>query len=871
MDGKSLTPEQEKINALRQVLPEAFSEGKIDWEKLKATLGENINFSNERYVLNWAGKSDAFKVLQTPTTKTLVPAKDESVNFDETENIFIEGENLEALKVLQKSYFGKVKMIYIDPPYNTGNDSFIYPDKFSESKANYEKRVGDKDEEGYMTKSSIKFPSLGGVPQAGWSKNSKENGQYHSNWLNMMMPRLYLAKNLLRQDGVIFVSIDDNEVHNLRLLMNEIFGEENFVAEFDWRKKTGANDAKDIAIITETILLFAKSHTATIENDIWERDKNSINQQRFRLSDEFVDIRGKYYFDTLDRGGLQYSDSMNFGIQAPDGGMIFPNGRSTFVNDGWIWKWGKSKIKWGIENKFLEFVKSDKSEDSDYTIKYKVYQNVDNEGNLRHKSGRAYSNLITEPINQQGNADFANLFDGKTYFSNPKPIGLIQYLLRTTNNKSNIILDFFAGSGTTAHSVMELNKEDCGGRKYICVQLPELADENSEAYKAGYKTIAEISKERIRRAGKKIQEEIKAEIAKIETEIKKLEGELPTDETKAEIENLKIKIEKLQSQDLGFKVLKLADSNFKQWQQLPSVGGVSEGRGGKEEQAKATRTELAEVLQEQMKLFVDPVSESATIENMVYELLLKSGKDLNAKIFPSFGGVAESQGGKFPSFGGVPNGRGGKFPSFGGVPNGRGGRNSKNYFDLPYNPKLKERARELRQAGNLSEVLFWNQVKNKQFKGFDFDRQKIIGNYIVDFYCSNCNVVIEIDGSSHDDKVEYDAERDAYLESLGLTVIHIPVAEVMKNMNKVMQILFDHPALKGTPPKEGNLKPDYYKINGNELILLLEKATQEIIDAVIAEKPIKVIALDKLFKGNDQLKTNTVLQMKDAGVEFKTI
>ena len=218
MDGTSLTPEKEKLNALRQVFPEAFSEGKIDWEKLKATLGEDINFANERYVLNWAGKSEAFKVLQTPTTKTLVPAKDESVNFDKTENIFIEGENLEVLKVLQKSYFGKVKMIYIDPPYNTGNDSFIYPDKFSESKADYEKRVGDKDEDGYMTKDGM------------FKKNSKENGQYHSNWLNMMMPRLYLAKNLLRQDGVIFVSIDDNEVHNLRLLMNEIFGEENILA-----------------------------------------------------------------------------------------------------------------------------------------------------------------------------------------------------------------------------------------------------------------------------------------------------------------------------------------------------------------------------------------------------------------------------------------------------------------------------------------------------------------------------------------------------------------------------------------------------------------------------------------------------------------
>src|SRR5690606_20480066 len=248
MDGTSLTPEQEKINALRQVLHEAYSEGKIDWEKLKATLGEDINFANERYVLNWAGKSDAFKVLQAPTTKTLVPAKDESVNFNETENIFIEGENLEVLKVLQKSYFGKVKMIYIDPPYNTGNDHFIYPDKFSETKDEYEKRVGDKDEEGYMTKDGM------------IKKNSKENGQYHSNWMNMMYPRLFLAKNLLKKDGVIFISIDDNEAHNLIMMMNEVFGEENFIASLAVQlNPRGRNLDKFIAKTHEFVLVYAKN------------------------------------------------------------------------------------------------------------------------------------------------------------------------------------------------------------------------------------------------------------------------------------------------------------------------------------------------------------------------------------------------------------------------------------------------------------------------------------------------------------------------------------------------------------------------------------------------------------------------------------
>jgi adenine-specific DNA-methyltransferase len=680
MDGTSLTPEQEKLNALRQVLPEAFSEGKIDWEKLKATLGEDINFSNERYVLNWAGKSDAFKVLQMPTTKTLIPAKDESVNFDETENIFIEGENLEVLKVLQKSYFGKVKMIYIDPPYNTGNDSFIYPDKFSESKADYERRVGDKDEAGNKTSDSFK-------------KNSKENGQYHSNWLNMMMPRLYLAKNLLRQDGVIFVSIDDNEVHNLRLLMNEIFGEENFVAEFPRVTKKAGKTTDLIAKNTDYLLCFSKS-------DFVKLNKNSFEDDGYKHTDEFEDERGKYKLSqTLDYGSIQYSPSLDYEIIIDD--FIFRPGNVSKDEQlerqkrnpasDFCWRWSKNLFEFGLQNGYI-VVKESSNGKRIYT---KTYQNAVISKNSngyfveiieRTKSTSTLEFVDNQYSNDNSRKDLARIFDEKV-FEYSKPVSLINKLIQIGSNSNDIILDFFAGSGTTAHAVMELNKEDAstgsaqaGNRKYICVQLPELCDEKSEAFKAGFKTIADISKERIRRAGKKIQEEINSEIKKIESEIKKLQGELPTDENKTEIENLKTKIQQLKTQDLGFKVLKLADSNFKQWQQIE----------GKDAKAFA----------EQMKLFVDPVSESATIENMVYELLLKSGKDLNSPI---------------------------------------------------------------------------------------------------------------------------------------------------------------------------KKKDNFYKINNNELILLLEKATQEIIDKVIAEKPIKVVALDKLFKGNDQLKTNTVLQMKDAGIEFKTI
>lgn len=286
-----------------------------------------------------------------------------------------------------------------------------------------------------------------------------------------MAKRLRIAKKLLSDRGVIFISIDDNEQANLKLLCDDksFFGERNFVAKFDWRKKTGANDAKDIAVITESVLCYAFNKPSTIENKIWNRDNGSRNEKRFKFSDEFVEERGKYYLDTLDRGGLSYSDSLNYGIEAPDGGVIYPNGRDKYVNDGWIWKWGKDKIKWGLENKFLQFVKSNKSVGSKYTIKYKVYEKVDNEGRVRNNIGRAFSNLILEPINQQGKSDITEVFNGVSPFSNPKPIGLVNYLLNTIVDKDISILDFFAGSGTTLHAVLSLNAKDGGHRQCILV------------------------------------------------------------------------------------------------------------------------------------------------------------------------------------------------------------------------------------------------------------------------------------------------------------------------------------------------------------------------------------------------------------------
>jgi len=651
MDGTSLTPEQEKLNALKRLLPEVFDEGKVDWEKLKATLGEDINFSNERYVLNWAGKSEAFKVLQAPTNKTLVPVKGESVNFDKTENIFIEGENLEVLKVLQKSYFGKVKMIYIDPPYNTGNDSFIYPDKFSENKEDYEKRVGDKDEDGYMTKDGM------------FKKNSKENGQYHSNWLNMMYPRLFLAKNLLKQDGVIFISIDDNEVHNLCLLINEVFGEENYVSELMWKKRVSpANDSQWFSSDHEYILVYAKNK----ENWFPERLERNAKQNSYYTNPD-NDSRGPW-------NSAAYTCNKNKD-ERPN--LYYPlinpnNGQEVWPKETAVWAYSKETHQKHIKEDILYWGSDGKSKSP------RKKQFLSDAKRVVSRSFLEHSDVGST---QSATLDFLKLFE-HNYFNYTKPVELIKRLIKVSSKTDNseIIMDFFAGSGTTAHSLMDLKKEIQIPHKYICVQLPELCEEKSQAYKDGYKTIADISKERIRRAGNKIKEEIQTTITKSKSEIKKLEGELPTDETKTKIENLKTKIEQLKNQDLGFKVLKLSDSNFKQWQQIT----------GKDKQA----------LEEQMQLFIDPVAKDATTENMVYELMLKSGKDLNSNI-----------------------------------------------------------------------------------------------------------------------------------------EIH-----------------------------EG-----FYVLNDSELVFLLEQANQKIIDLVISKKPKKVIALDKLFKGNDQLKTNASLQMKDAGIEFKTI
>ncbi|MGC9354149.1 MAG: site-specific DNA-methyltransferase [Mariniphaga sp.] len=647
MTGNSQVPKDVLLDNLRQLAPEIFTEGKVDWERLKATLGEEVEFSNERYVLNWAGKSDAFRVLQTPSTRTLAPAKEESVDFETTGNIFIEGENLEVLKILQKSYFGKIKMIYIDPPYNTGNDAFIYPDKFSETKDEYQKRVGDKDEEGYMTREGM------------FRKNSRENGQYHSNWLNMMYPRLFLARNLLRDDGVIFVSIDDNEVHNLRLMMNEIFGEENWIGTVIWKNATD-NNPTQIAVEHEYMQVYSKNRTFTEAE--WKSSISDVKQILVNIGNKLIKkhknldlLKAEYeiwykenkaFLSPLDRYKYIDFDGIYTGSQS-----VHNPGKEGYRYDVIHPLTGKPCKQPLMGYRFPKetmdkLLKEDKvlfGDDENKIIELKVYA----------KDFQEKFSSVLELDGRLGSYDLKTLFpESSRLFNNPKPVRFLLEFFPFILKENDIILDFYSGSASSSHAVYELNKRDGKNRKFISVQLPEKTEEKTEAFQAGYNTIADIAKERIKRVIQKIKEEKKGQLD----------------------------FNPQEKQDLGFKVFKLSESNFKIWR----------SRG----------IETAEELEKQMALFTDPVSENAAAEPMVYELMLKSGFDLNSPL--------EKQNG-------------------------------------------------------------------------------------------------------------------------------------------------------------------VYRIGDGEMALLIETVSEELIGEVIQSQPQKVIALDRLFEGNDQLKTNTALQMKDANIDFKTI
>ena len=492
-NNENIKPNTKLLNQLKENFPEYFDkDNNFDIDKFKNALkSDEINITKEGYELNFLGKS--YSRFQTSTeTETIVSPLTAHNNKDEnknSENLYIIGDNLDALKHLLKSYSRKVKCIYIDPPYNTGSDGFVYPDNFKFDSATLSNKMGIDEEEAKRI-----------IDMRGKST--------HSAWLTFMYPRLVLSRELLSDDGVIFISIDDNEQANLKLICDEIFGEENFISNIIWRKKTGASDAKEISSITESIITYTKLKLDNSSTSTFSKNINSFDKTRYNLKDDHIELRGPYYLDTLDRGGLQYSDSMNFSIPAPDGTQLFPNGRTSFVNDGWTWKWSKEKVAWGLKNDYITIVKS-KQKKNGWSVRYKNYLLCDNEGNYINRAA-PHKNLITSVLNTDATQELKLLLESKV-FETPKPTELIKELLSYVNDNS-LTLDFFSGSATTAHAVMKLNAEDGGNRKYILVQLPEEIEESKPAFKVGYKTIDEIGRERIKRAAKKIKEETNADI-----------------------------------------------------------------------------------------------------------------------------------------------------------------------------------------------------------------------------------------------------------------------------------------------------------------------------------------------------------------------
>ncbi len=646
MNGESLDIKQDRMQRLKELFPELFAENQVDWEKLKAAFGEDINFANERYVLNWAGKADAFKVLQQPTTATLKPIPKESVNFDTTENLFVEGENLEVLKVLQKAYYGKVKCIIIDPPYNTGSDSFIYPDRFSEKKEDYLKRIGDKDEEGYLMKEGL------------FRKNSKDSGHFHSNWLSMMYPRLFLAKNLLRDDGVIFVHIDDNEVHNLRMVMNEIFGEENFVTALVWeKKKKGAFLSGKFTNIKEYVIIYCKNEKSftgligEINDDLGTYPCiNETNNREIRTIPAGIKSKFKEKIYFLKKGSKISVTTMDLILHSD---LIIKDGilAEELVIEG-NWRYSQDAMEefaeadelYITEDLYLRRIVTHPRYKKLKDILPKEVKDQANEVNLKNLFSTGWG------TNEDAKEEIRLLTGVKNLMDYPKPVLLLLKLMASIRENDFIVMDFFAGSGTLAQAVYELNLKDGGKRKFVCVQLPENTPESSNAFKAGYKTISEVAKIRIKKAIEKLHKEGR-------------------DLFSPEASNF----------DLGFKAFKLSSSNFKIWR----GSEVSE-----------------ENLEQQLNVFTNPVKEGSEKENMLYELMLKAGYELT-------------------------------------------------------------------------------------------------------------------------DRVES--------------------------------------------------KKGFYSIKDNELIIALDAMNEKLVAQIIAAKPQKVITLDNLFIGNDQLKTNTVLQMRDAGVDFKTI
>ncbi|RWS81907.1 site-specific DNA-methyltransferase [Klebsiella michiganensis] len=533
---QSMNITADNITKLKSLFPEAFNEDSVDFEVLKQLLGENVDEKEERYGLNWHGKRQARQLALTPSRGTLRPCKDESVDWDNTKNLMIEGDNLEVLKLLQKSYAGKVKLIYLDPPYNTGKD-FVYPDNFQDNMKNYLEITGQTEDGARL------------------STNTETSGRYHTDWLNMIYPRLKLARNLLKEDGVIFISIDDTEVDNLKKVCSEIFGEENFVANIVWQKKySPQNDATYFSDMHDHILVYAKQRKSS------KNDSNGWNIDFLPRSDEQNaayknpdnDPRGVW--KSVDLSVKTYSKANDYSITTPSGRIVTP----------------PASRCWQVsEKRFVELCKENKiwfGENGNNVPSIKKFLTEVQDG-VVPTTWWSYKEC---GHNQEAKQELKKLMEGESvFFDTPKPLRLLDRILHlaTTNDKDCIILDFFAGSGTTAHATLNKNIADSGSRRYIAVQLPEKIDDEK------YYTISELTKERLRRAGKKVRED--------------------NPEWKG---------------DVGFRVFKLDTSNIRPWE--------------------AT----AETLSEQIDAYVSPILEGRSEEDLLTELMLKRGIDLSVNI-----------------------------------------------------------------------------------------------------------------------------------------------------------------------------------------------------------------------------------------------
>jgi len=529
----------DKIVELLRLFPEIRTEGgKLDFDRLKLALGETVDVGKERYGMNWPGKAECSKTIQTPSLGTLRPCPEESVNFDTTENLIIEGDNLEVLKLMQKSYLGKVKMIYIDPPYNTGND-FIYPDNYAESLQTYLEYTGQVDEAG------TKFGT-----------NTETDGRFHSKWMNMMYPRLYLARNLLTEDGVILASIDDHEVDNLRKLFNEVFGEENFVAHIVWQKRYVSNmTAKFLSDMHDHILVFSQNISAIAVNRL---DRTEEQLKAYKNPDN--DSRGPWRAQDL--SASKYYKAGQFTITTPEGMKCDPPpGRYWRCNEEQYNSWvADNRIWFGVEGTARPMLKSFLSEATD-GVTPNTWWSHDFAGH-----------------NKEATLEIKELFDGASPFDTAKPVKLVRRMLETFSASDSIVMDFFAGSGTTAQAVLEQNSQDGGHRKFVLVQLPEPTSREDR------QTIADITKERVRRV------------------IKKLSNE----------ENGKLNMSGGTKSDRGFRVFKLAESNFTTWD--------------------AQVAHEPKALQNQLDFHVDHIREERTADDILYELLLKSGFPLTTPV-----------------------------------------------------------------------------------------------------------------------------------------------------------------------------------------------------------------------------------------------